>query len=199
MTTPTAVMTKLDAVNQMLASIGQSPVNTITGTLPKDASKAIIALDTTLREVLNMGWSFNTDTDYPITPDLNGNILIPSNALWVDPVDRHKDLVQRWNNGTPMMYDRDERTFEFTEALDFDIIWAFDYEEIPQVARHYIAMRAGRIYQSQIVGSDLLFQFTAQHEAEAHAALKRLEKRTKRYNILDNNHQAERRFNMPRR
>ena len=64
MTTPTAVMTELDAINQMLVSIGQAPVNTITSTGILDVETAKLSLDTVLREVLTRGWSFNADFDF---------------------------------------------------------------------------------------------------------------------------------------
>lgn len=195
MTTPTAVMTKLDAVNQMLASIGQSPINTLSGTIPKDASKAVLALDTVLREVLTKGWSFNTDYDYLLNPDGNDNILIPSAAMWVDPEYQSNDYVIRWDSGVAKLYDREAQSFTITEPVKCRIIWAYDFEEIPQVARHYIAMRAGRIFQSQIVGSEILFQFTKLHEDEAFASFKRLEKRSKRYNLIGNDPTAHRHYN----
>lgn len=186
MTIPTAVMTKLDAVNAMLASIGQSPINTLEGTIPQDASTAVLSLDTTLREVLTQGWSFNTDVDFELAPDGNKNILVPASAMWADPMDPTLDYVMRWEGGTPKLYDREKHTFTIEQPVKCRIIWSYDFESIPQVARHYVAMRAGRIFQSQIVGSQILFQFTELHEREAFAAFKRLEKRSKRYNTLKN-------------
>ena len=126
MTTPTVAMTKLDAVNQMLASIGESPLNSITGTIPKDANKAVIALDTTLREVLNNGWSFNSDTDYELTPESgSGYILIPSGALWVDPQVQSNDYVMRYNptEDDITLYDRDDHTFVFSDSVKCNVIW----------------------------------------------------------------------------
>lgn len=184
MTNPVSPMTRLDAVNQMLSSIGQSPLNTLTGVLPKDAQKAALALDTVLREVLNKGWSFNTDTNFKLSPDVNNHILIPSTALWVDPEDPSQDFVIRWDNGVAKFYDRENQTFEVDADVECRIIWAFSFEEIPQAARHYIAMRAGRIFQSQIIGSQVLFQFTELHESEAFATFKRMEKRTNKYNYI---------------
>lgn len=198
MTTPTAVMTEIDAINQMLVSIGQAPVNSITSTGILDVETAKLSLDTVLREVLTRGWSFNADFDYPITPDGSDNILVPSNAMWLDPVDTYNDYVLRWDSGTAKMYDRTERTFTITEETDFNIIWAYDFTEIPQAARYYIALRAARIWQSQVIGSDILFKFTELHEMEALAGLKRLESRTKRVNFVSAGATAGRRFNPPR-
>jgi len=198
MTDATLVMTKLDAVNQMLSSIGQSPINTLSGTLPKDATKAILSLDTVQREVLNAGWSFNTDNEYELTPDGNDNILIPSNAMFVDPTYGSKDYVMRWESGTAKLYNRDDHTFVIIEPVKCDIIWAYAFENVPQHARNYVYTRAARIFQTQIVGSQILFQYTAQIEADAWALFKRMEKRSKRYNINAYDPTVHRAFNPPR-
>lgn len=198
MTNPVAVMTEIDAINQMLVSIGQAPVNSITSTGILDVETAKLSLDTVLREVLTRGWSFNADFDYPITPDGSDNILIPATAMWVDPVDTSRDFVMRWDSGTAKMYDRDARSFTITDEVDVNIIWAFEFDSIPQAARYYIALRAARIWQSQVIGSDILFKFTELHEMEALAGLKRLESRTKRVNFVSSGATVSRRFNPPR-
>lgn len=198
MTTPTLVMTEIDAVNQMLVSVGQTPVNSITNTGIRDVETAKLALDTTLREVLTRGWSFNTDYDFPVSPDGNSNLLVPSDAMFMDPMDTSKDYVIRDNSGTLMMYDRGERTFTFTQDVDFLIIRAYDFTEIPQAARQYVAMRAARKWQAEQVGSDVLYRFTAEQELEALAGLKRLEGRTKRNNFVSHRPTAGRAYNPPR-
>lgn len=200
MTNPLNVQTKLDAVNSMLASIGQTPVNSLDVAGIRDVNIAELALDSHTRAVLSQGWSFNTDENYPITPDGNDNILIPSTALWIEPCDRLKDYVERTNSGTRMLYDRENHTYTITDSpLKVDIIWAFDFESIPEAARMYIATRAARLFQSNVLGSDLLFKFTEMHEQEALATLKKLEARTKKRNILTGGHTSRaihrRRFN----
>jgi hypothetical protein len=198
MTTPTLAMTEIDAVNQMLVSIGQTPVNSITSTGILDVETAKLALDTTLREVQTRGWSFNTDYDYPLTPDGSNNVIIPTNAMWVDPTDTSKDYVIRDSGGTLMFYDRGERTFTITQEVDCNIIWSFAFDELPQAARHYVAMKAARKWQAEVVGSTVLYQFTADQELEALAGLKRLESKTKRTNFVSQGATAGRAYNPPR-
>ena len=68
---------ELPAINQILASVGQAPVTTLDQTNPDVA----IAYDTLIqvsREIQSEGWTFNTEHDYPFTPDSNNEILIPS-------------------------------------------------------------------------------------------------------------------------
>lgn len=186
MASPTQLLTKLDAVNMCLSSIGQTPLNTLAVTGIRDAAIASLALDNTTREVLLHGWSFNTDEDYELVPNGDGHIVVPSSALYVDPSNRAEDYVIRWNGPTPMLYDKRRKTFQIDKnPLLVDIIWAFEFEQIPQHARHYIATRAARIFQSQVIGSDVLFRFTEQHEAEALAIMKRIESRQKDRNWFD--------------
>lgn len=198
MTTPTSVMTRLDAVNSLLASIGQSPINTLVSPIPKDAAQAEITIDTVLREVLTLGWSFNTDKDYTLIPDGNNNILVPANAMFLDPESQAKDYVIRYENGVAKLYDRDTNSFNIESKVDCRIVWAFEFEEIPQPVRQYVTARAGRIFQSQIVGSQILYQYTAELEAEAYANFKRMERRQKKHNMIANTAIANRLYNPTR-
>ena len=187
MTTPTVAQTKLDAVNLMLASIGQSPVNTLTGTLPKDVNKAVVALDSALREVLTQGWSFNSDTEYDMSVDGTNRIAVPASSLQIDPT-YGQDFVPRYDSSAPagmFLYDRDKNSFnEFQTTVKVDIVWAFEFEQIPQHARQYIATKAARKFQSGIMASAVLHQFTRDDESEAYATFRRVEKRQKKYNLV---------------
>lgn len=186
MTTPTQAQTKLDAVNLMLASIGQSPVNTLSGSLPKDVSKAVVALDSALREVLTQGWSFNSDYDYELTPDGTNRIAVGANVLHIDPT-YGEDYVPRYDSASPAgmyLYDRESRSFdEFTSDVKVNIVWSYEFEQIPQHARQYVATKAARKFQQGIMASAILHQFTRDDESEAYATFRRIEKRQKNYNI----------------
>ena len=197
MTTPTAMMTKLDAVNLMLASIGQSPLNTLSGTIPKDGAKAVLALDTELRAVLMLGWSFNSDWEYPLSPS-SGKIDIPSTAIFVDPT-FGQPYVMRWDSDALRLYDTNKRSFdEFQGDVKVDIIWLFNFEEIPQHARMYIATKAGRKFQVGIMASAILYEFTKEIEAEAYAGFRRIELRQQDFNINIHSVAAHRRRNPSR-
>jgi hypothetical protein len=202
MTTPTQAQTKLDAVNLMLASIGQSPVNTLTGTLPKDVNKAVVALDSALREVLTQGWSFNSDTEYEMAVDGTSRIAVPSNALQIDPT-YGDDFVPRYDSNAPagmFLYDRVKRSFnENTQLLKCEVVWAFEFEQIPQHARQYVATKAARKFQSGIMASAILHQFTRDDESEAYATFRRVETRQKKYNLIGTSVAAHRHRNPTRR
>ena len=185
MTDVTIPATKLDAVNLMLASIGQTPLNSLDTSGIRDAAIAELSLDMTTRQVLSSGWSFNTDRNYEIATDVSDNILVPANALYIEPSSRSYAQVERDNAGTRMMWDLEEHTFTITVSpIEYDIIRAYEFNEIPQAARGYIATRAARLFQSQVIGSDILFKYTEIHERESFATFQKLERRAKNHNIF---------------
>ena len=72
--------TLLDAVNQMLSCIGGSAVVTLDTDNPEVAS-AVAILEETTRTVLSEGWNFNSELEYPLTPNTNQEIPVPDNIL----------------------------------------------------------------------------------------------------------------------
>jgi hypothetical protein len=173
---------ELEAVNTMLDAIGESPVSSLEVSGLVDVAKAKSALDEISREVQAKGWHFNTETDYPLPVSLDGTITLPSNFLSVDTVgaQRHLDVVQRGSR----LYDKKNHTYIFTESIKADVTLLLEWEELPQVARHYIMIRASRVFQSRVLGSAEQFQFSAQQEQDALIALNESEGETGDYNML---------------
>lgn len=182
-----APMSSLEAVNRMLGSIGQAPVNTLDIPGVSDASKALQQLTETARDVQTVGWSWNTDTAYPLVPDAaTGGIALPAGTLDIDASDSSANIVVRPNaDGVLALYDADNQTFDFSATysdaapLTVDIIWGFDFDSLPQAARSYIATAAARRFQAQIVNSPVLDRFNAEDEERAYLLLQRYERRSR--------------------
>lgn len=173
--TPTYVpQTELDSVNQMLWSIGQSPVNTLAAPI-KDVQVARQALHNVLREVLEEGWDFNTDDNYTLAKDVNGKVSIPATAMRCDPTSPYKRFVERVDttDSTRRFYDKDNHTFVIGDDVKVDIVWLFPFEQLPQAARAYIAHKAARVFQVGAVGTRILYEFTKEREMETRAALEK--------------------------
>ena len=105
--------TELEAVNKMLESIMESPVNTIsTNDLPAEVQTAVNTLKEVSRDVQKEGFAFNTDEDFELLRDSEGHVYVPGNALDVDlTVDnQNADVVQRGLR----LYDRKNHTYVFT-------------------------------------------------------------------------------------
>jgi hypothetical protein len=182
--TPT---TEIEAINTMLSVIGESPISSLQeGAAVADAVTAKTTLSEVNRAIQSKGWHFNIDKGIVLSPQaFTGEITVPSNCLRVDTVDddREVDVVQR---GT-RLYDRKLHTYTFTKTLMVDMVVLLPFEEIPETARHYITIRAARIFQARTVGSDALFQFSSVDERDAMIALKKAEGITGDYNILTGN------------
>jgi hypothetical protein len=166
----TNATTELEAINQILATVGQAPVTTLDTTNPDVA----IAYDTLLqvsREVQSEGWTFNKEYDYPVTPDSNKEVLIPDNMLQIDLHGREQnyrqyDVVRR--NGK--LYDRIEHTDKWTfGTLKCDIVWHFDWVDLPIPIQDYVTSRAATFAVSRIVGDPQLVSQTQQKEAYCRA------------------------------
>ena len=186
-----SMTTELDAVNIMLGTIGESPINSLdaaTGVVDAVTARSILAEVSV--QVQEEGWHFNTDYEFDLTPDTSGFIYVPSNAIEVDtsPYSRDYDVAIRGNK----LYDRGNKTYVFTQPLKADLTILLEFNELPQAARHYITIRAARVFQQRVVGSDTLNGFTQQDEARALRAMRRYEARTADYNILTSNYSVMR-------
>ena len=179
--TPT---TELEAVNEMLRAIGESPVASISGTspLPGDADVALRTLRWVTREVCAHAWHWNTEYKYPLPISPAGEIVVPSGTLAADTDDSHisKDVVLRGGR----LYDRENHTFTFTECVTARIVFLLPYEEIPEAARNFVAIRAGRKFQQGAIGSEVLYGFTQRDEDAARALMMHAEASSADHNIL---------------
>jgi len=176
---------KLDAINSMLIGIGEAPVNTLNSGL-QEAEVAAIVLDTISREVQTLGWAFNTDIRYTLSPNSSKNIVLPSNALRVDTTGLKRSYTTDVIERDGKLYDRTKNTFEFDAELEVDIIFLFDFVEVPEVARRYIALRAGRKFQENILGSSEMTQQQWKDEQQALFALRDADSESADFNIFDN-------------
>src|SRR5690625_3614987 len=102
MSLPLQPLTELDAVNIMLVSIGEQPVNTLELAGVSEVSVGRDILHQTSRQVQSQGLRCNYEENYPLTRDVNGQVKLPANTLKVYPTDHTVDYVQRGDR----LYDR---------------------------------------------------------------------------------------------
>jgi hypothetical protein len=174
--------TELEAVNLMLWSIGESPVETLDDATLSDAESALALLRRSNRLIQTAGWHFNTDRKRLFTRDVDSFINLPPETLEVDT-----DGCNNWRdvqNRAGKLWDSDNNTFVFTEDLKLNIVLLKPFTEIPQAARDYITEEAGCIFQTGAVGSDLLYKFSEERKMQCRALLLRADNRTKDPNML---------------
>jgi hypothetical protein len=167
-----ALTTKLEAVNTMISVIGEAPVNSLgvgTGFIPVSVSQAESVLDETTKAVQSEGWHFNTEHEYPLTPDaVTKRIKLPGNTLSVDldpQIYTDSDPVQRGRK----LYDRKNHTDKWSKEVKASIIFELDFDELPEQFRHYITVKSARIFASRFLGNREIEGFALRDEIEAKA------------------------------
>ncbi len=179
-------MTELDAVNVMLSSISEAP----TSSLESTAATVDISLCRQILKEVNLtfqgrGWHFNTEQNYELHPDVDGLITVGTDVVRID-VDPSlydaRDIVLR---GT-RLYDRTNHTYVFTQSIDVEMVTLLDWDSLPEPARRFIAIKAARIFQARIQGSESAHGLSAQEEFEAWTAFLNYECLTADPNIFDN-------------
>ena len=83
MTTVTRT-TELEAVNTILSTIGEAPINSLTGTLPVDATTAKNVLSEINREVQSAGWHYNSHYKVDLSRDGDSKIPVGTDVLRVE-------------------------------------------------------------------------------------------------------------------
>lgn len=163
-----APTTELQAVNEMLTAIGTTPVETLGEPGLTDASIALETLSGVNREVQARGWWFNRG--YGVTVSLSGAWTVPNNMISLRPargsfatVGESKRFVMRQRK----LFDLNTNSNIETGSVKADVIYLWDFEELPEAARRYITVRAARIFQTKVLGDDQQGVFNEDHEMEA--------------------------------
>lgn len=177
-TTKTAPITLLEAINEMFRAVGIASVTTLDNyNTDTDVSSALFALSNLSAQVQtqDQGWDFNTDEEFPLTPStVDGSIAVPANAhsITVNDKSRNRYPVERARK----LYDKKNQTFNWTttnisvypanaEALSdgnlyVDITWVFAWEDCPGPIRRLILYSAAREWAVGRVPNMETFQFS---------------------------------------
>ena len=179
-------MSELDAVNMMLMTIGEYKVNDLINLAGRsDAAIAKDILNNTSRAVQAKGWTFNMDFDVVKIPDSNDQILLGNTVLRIDTSDKVRsgdsDIVERANK----LYDRQKNTHVFTENVTVNEVKLLKFDELPEAARRFVAVRSARIFHDRVVGSGELHRFFQEDEAQAWSELLEYEGNVGDYTIFD--------------
>jgi hypothetical protein len=176
--------TKLQAINTILATVGEPPINSLNAQRA-DSLIAQNLLDEVTREVLSYGWQFNTDENVVMNPETSsGFIYVSDSVVRVDMDTRYSlnyDIVLRGNR----LYNRKTNSYQFSEPITVIRVNLMDFDDMPEAAKRYIAIRAARIYQDRMVGSQTLHGFTQQDEIQALARMTEYENEVGDYTIFD--------------
>ncbi|AAY46289.1 tail tubular protein [Vibrio phage VP3] len=140
---------ELDAINDILASIGESPVNTLESDANADVVNARRILHKINRQEQSKGWTFNIEEGATLVPDVYSQ-LIPYMPNY---------LSVTTTGGTPYVnrggyvYDRINKTDRFTSPITVNLISLRTFDEMPEQFKSYIVTKASKEFNIRFFGA----------------------------------------------
>jgi len=142
-------------------------------------------IDQVIIELCSNGWYFNTSYKYELIPDNLGFINLSSNVL---KLINSKNYIKK----SGKLYDQKNETFIFNENVFADIVVLINYQDLPELAKDYVDIKANRRFISLLsskLGKDkyrgLIQRYTDKEEAKALLNLRRENNRTAKLNIFN--------------
>lgn len=173
--------TELDAVNEILSSVGSSPVNSLEDDANVDVLNAVRILKAVSQEIQSRGYSFNTLTSVTLKPDCFTN-----KVAYVRDFLRVVSTSHKFVSREGYFYDLDSGNLEFPEGITLDeLVRELPFEELPQVFRKYITVRASRVFQMRYLTSADIDAHLQLEESAAYADIVDYELTDGNYNILN--------------
>ena len=190
--TSTTRTTELEAVNVILNTIGEAPLSSLTGSLPVDGTVAKNVLSEINREVQSYGWHFNTSFKVTLAKNTDNKIPIGSNVVRIelDPYKHDKNKINVVQRGS-YLFNIATNTDIFDDNIEnVKVVYLLPFDDIPEQAKRYITIRAGRIFHDRTLGANTLHKFSKEDEVQALSLLKQAETATGDYSIFDTPEQA---------
>jgi hypothetical protein len=160
----------LEAVNIILAAMGEPPVNTVAGDIPLAATVADRLLTETSLNVQKRGWFFNTEY-HIMQPGNDGTIKVPWNTLTLRTVGPSAGTPVAIRNGQIYNMTPWKHSFQWSEPLYVEIIVGLQFEELLPSARQYVVYRAARSMIAREQGDELALRVAQEDENRALAEL----------------------------
>jgi hypothetical protein len=177
---PSPGLTELEAVNAMLSLIGEAPIASLEGDLIADAALARNILREASRQIQEVGWHFNTDERFRMSPDVNGEIQVPSDALRIDS--DWIDIVARGSR----LYNRETNSYTFSTYLECTITRYLEWDDLPSAVRRYVSAKATTLFATRALGSAEIVNQAKAEEATARSLMLSQELEMADYSMLDN-------------
>ena len=179
-----AATTELEAINIMLAAIGEAPVNSLTGQVPVDVRIAQSTLIEVNKRIQSEGWSFNTEIDVTLVRNqTTKQIELSTDILRIDANIHQHPTIDPIQRGLKL-YDRLNNRYEFDEDLICTVVYFRPFIELTEPARSYINIKAARVFVDRLVSDDGLRTYTEQDETRARAILMETDLSNGDHNIL---------------
>jgi len=145
-------MQRLNVVNDMLGTMSEAPLNSLTDTHEMRGS-CLRVLDQVSRRVQSRGWYFNRERKTLQPSTLNGHIVLSNDILEVraDPGWTRLDDAMVVKRGS-RLYNADGGSFVFDHAVKCVLLRLIPFDDLPEVAAQHIAATAVASFQRSYDG-----------------------------------------------
>lgn len=173
-------MQTLDVVNGCLASMGESPLNSLSD--PHSFRGAAIAtLERKSREIQARGWWFNTE-HLEISPSpVDSRLYLPGDVIELQSANGR--YVQRGR----LVYDTLEGTTQFNSPLQVSIVRLVPFPDVPEIVAQYIYAATVVRFQAEYDGDSEKGRLLQRDEVMAMAKANSADTRNSAANLLANN------------
>lgn len=144
-----AGLSTLEAVNEMLGAIGESPVVQLDSggsSLVADAQRILEAVNRDMQTT--MRWHFNTEI-LDLARDSDNKIPLSANYLRVDAVNTTIDVVRRG----AFLYDLKENTYVFSAEVEAEVTRLIPFEDSLPAFKQFVTVAAKIRFQKEVQGS----------------------------------------------
>jgi hypothetical protein len=193
------LLTKLQIVNSMLATVGESVVNDLDYGSPS-VQQALSVFDSENFDFQTMGWWFNREYNVSLALDSEGKIAIPQGTVefLITENIRHHPYTDtlRYAPRDNFVYDSVKHTFVHTCPLHADLMMLVDPETMPAVASVYLKHKCNETMHSNDDGDMQKWQMLNQKTEIAFKALIRMKRKYASTNINKNPQVARLKYRM---
>lgn len=170
---------ELEAINDMLAAIGETPVSTLEDDSNTDVMSARRILAKQNRMLQSKGWTFNIDEAAVLTPDANSG-LIPYLQSYL----KVSTQGYTYTNRGGFLFDRTTRTDRFSGPVTVSLIELIPYDEMPEVFKNLIVAKASKQFNTSFFGAPEVDAELSQDIAELTVAVAEYELDDGAFNIF---------------
>lgn len=174
-------VSQLDVVNACLATLGESPLNT----LEDDHSFKAAALRY-LSEVTRIeqapGFWFNSEYKLLVPDAASKFIYIPQDALSVKPI---KKVSPVFSQRGKRLYDPGSNSYEWSNPVWVDVVTYVDFDDLPFQAADLVQYGTVMRFQREYDGDNARYQQLGQDYSRARAEMRVEDVRNKRPNLLN--------------
>lgn len=131
------MLSELDVVNEMLSTLGEAPLNELDDEHPLvPAARRIIRIAS--YRIQADSWWFNQEHVTLVNDPGTGEVLVPADAIRVDPRDRNWNLVQRGRR----LYDPENATYDIGEPVPSVLVRNIPFDDLPPTVQHVVSLTA---------------------------------------------------------